>query len=415
MTKFHQLPRSSILLLVLLLFSTAMSTYGQLASAERAALVDLFVSTGSGWTQRNHWVADANASNDPCNQAWFGVSCSATSPQHVLYVPHKSACAGTATYTHMHRSLVLLQLTNVYNLLGFVAEMCTTRVLSLVGNNMTGTLPTSIGALSWLTYASPPCLCALLRCGTVELHSRLAPPLMLFVAVVAGSVLSLGTNPSLGGTLPSTLSGLTSLQYAAAVCERCHCVFRTTRNMWSCAPVDVAGVFALTPPTSVVQFHRPYGRFLHSRMILYRGFDGRTLGCLSVSVLVLVPDSYLTFASTPLSGALPDAISGLTNLQYGNAWRHCSDVFYTITLSCGGHCRFLCTLSLHTPALGAAVCIAPPTQVSERPINSFWRQHSVRVGQPAESPVSTSTLYGASVDVELPFPAGGLFFAGLSC
>ena len=47
------------------------------ASAERAALVDLYLSTNTpGWANSSGWADYRDANNDPCEQLWFGIACS---------------------------------------------------------------------------------------------------------------------------------------------------------------------------------------------------------------------------------------------------------------------------------------------------------------------------------------------------
>ena len=59
----------------------------QLVVVERGALVDVYTNTsGSGWVNRTGWTDYANASADPCSNAWFGVTCTSGTPQHVMYV-----------------------------------------------------------------------------------------------------------------------------------------------------------------------------------------------------------------------------------------------------------------------------------------------------------------------------------------
>ena len=58
-----------------------------LAPAERAALVDLYLATnGSGWRGNMGWSNYTNSSSDPCVDRWTGVTCTNSSPNHVVYV-----------------------------------------------------------------------------------------------------------------------------------------------------------------------------------------------------------------------------------------------------------------------------------------------------------------------------------------
>ena len=83
----------TVVALLVALAGVPTAVLGQLASAERSALVELYnVTSGGTWRARSGWVADNNGSNDPCVQAWQGVVCSSSVPQHVMY----AACGGTS-------------------------------------------------------------------------------------------------------------------------------------------------------------------------------------------------------------------------------------------------------------------------------------------------------------------------------
>ena len=75
-----------VVLCTFILFATV--TAQSLDPAERAALVDLYISTsGSTWTHRQGWSAHANATSDPCSASWFGVTCTSDpTVKHVEYV-----------------------------------------------------------------------------------------------------------------------------------------------------------------------------------------------------------------------------------------------------------------------------------------------------------------------------------------
>ena len=129
----------------------------------RAALVDLFVSTSPGRTQWSNantcgWLANTN----PCS--WLGVQCfSGTGP--VVYVTHV-AWLFTSVFSKRQGTKSPC----------CAAVGCVHRSVTVVGNNVAGTIPTSIGSMSGLTG------------------------------------LDLSQNP-LFGTIPSTVGLLTNLVY----------------------------------------------------------------------------------------------------------------------------------------------------------------------------------------------------------
>ena len=57
----------------------------QTAASETAALIDLFSNTsGSKWVNSAGWVNGWGS--DPCTNSWFGLTCSGSTPNHVVYV-----------------------------------------------------------------------------------------------------------------------------------------------------------------------------------------------------------------------------------------------------------------------------------------------------------------------------------------
>ena len=110
---------------------------GSLAPVERAALVDLYSATaGQTWLRRDGWTT--NATGDPCTDGWFGISCSGGSPNHVTCV-------------------VFFQIRLLNEHLFYASHVpcmpCATvrtRSLTLPGNTLMGTLPSTLTALSTL-------------------------------------------------------------------------------------------------------------------------------------------------------------------------------------------------------------------------------------------------------------------------
>ena len=107
--------------------------------AERAALVDVYVSTrGNMWLTHTGWLTFTN----PCN--WIGVVCVANSSGSLQVLPCCRSRRGDDEGVHAVLSS---------------PSHCGLRVLQVVGlalrsNALTGVLPSSIGSMSALTYAA---------------------------------------------------------------------------------------------------------------------------------------------------------------------------------------------------------------------------------------------------------------------
>ena len=73
-----------MMLLILLAPWSLVSATSPVTSTERAALVDLYLSTGGAdWGSQSGWQRYTTATVDPCVNNWFGVTCSGTSPNHI--------------------------------------------------------------------------------------------------------------------------------------------------------------------------------------------------------------------------------------------------------------------------------------------------------------------------------------------
>ena len=107
-----------------------------LTSSERGVLVDVYSSLGgASWTQRGGWSAYANLSNDPCANAWYGVTCSGATPNRVAGLSLVGVgIIGTFPST-------LTQLTQL--------------ALLNMSSNAIGLMPTIVSKLSSLTYGRP--------------------------------------------------------------------------------------------------------------------------------------------------------------------------------------------------------------------------------------------------------------------
>ena len=113
---------------------------GQLAAAERAALVDIYAATnGHNWNCNTGWINAGNVSADPCTEAWCGVRCAGTTPNHVTYDVRPRRWPVDIVWRarlQVHECEVL-----------HAVFPFSDRSLELFFNNMTGSLPSSIGQL----------------------------------------------------------------------------------------------------------------------------------------------------------------------------------------------------------------------------------------------------------------------------
>ena len=63
-------------------------TLASVASSQRSALIDLYTATKGStgcWTTSTGWTSSTMGTNDPCTNAWNGVTCSADGA-NVVYV-----------------------------------------------------------------------------------------------------------------------------------------------------------------------------------------------------------------------------------------------------------------------------------------------------------------------------------------
>ncbi len=110
-------------------------------AAQRAALVELYLSTnGSSWTDRAGWQNHGSGS-DPCDDSWSGVLCSVVGPSRDVYGCLQRASAVTCSCVHRLHSL-------------------RSNSLDLSGRGLVGELPSPISLLSLTRVCCSRRLCA---------------------------------------------------------------------------------------------------------------------------------------------------------------------------------------------------------------------------------------------------------------
>jgi hypothetical protein len=134
--------------------------WAALPPAHKTALNDFHTATGgSGWTSRAGWAT----AGDPCGAGWFGVTCIAT-PDSVVYVRRRAVNRQTAPSccaVLCCRSCERWR--HFLTALRWLASLVwLRRELQLSANNLIGTLPSSLSVLTTLTYVSSACFAVVL-------------------------------------------------------------------------------------------------------------------------------------------------------------------------------------------------------------------------------------------------------------
>jgi hypothetical protein len=194
----------SSLMLIALASDATPASAGAIDPLELAALVELYSATnGSGWVNNTGWGDYGIEPTDPCVDDWEGVTCSGSTPDHVLYVA--VACAA-----------VLVVGGNA-----FVSLACC-RNLRLDGNQLSGSLPASVGALSSLRLFSansnslsgsiPTTMSQLSGLSVLDLRSNLLSGMIpAGISTMTGLSMLLLQSNLLSGSLPPEIGQLTSL------------------------------------------------------------------------------------------------------------------------------------------------------------------------------------------------------------
>ena len=171
-------------------------------AAEKKALVDLSNATdGANWTHNDGW----NNPNkpDPCDNHWYGISCNSTNGHVTKLDLHDNNLTGTIPSTI--GNLILLQVLDLdYNHLAGViphgiSNQTNLQLLDLDSNNLTGTIPFSIGNL--------------INLQTLDLYTNhLSGNIPASIGNLAQlNNLFLGGN-NLSGSVPSSIGNLINLQ-----------------------------------------------------------------------------------------------------------------------------------------------------------------------------------------------------------
>ena len=154
-------------------------TVPTLPASEYNALLDLFVAlNGPTWPSLANSGWDWQV-GDPCVNSWAGVSCSSTSPRHIV-------------------SINLQSVTTSGTLPSTIGAFSTLTSLFLGGNGLTSTIPLSVSTMTGLSYLNLP-------------NNHLSGSFPTAVSLMSNlRILNLASN-SLGGTLPDGVSSLTAL------------------------------------------------------------------------------------------------------------------------------------------------------------------------------------------------------------
>ena len=164
---------------------------------DRAILVDFYNSTnGPGWTNKTNWLQG----DSPCN--WFGVTCDGTGRVTQIGLSNNNL-TGT-----LPASLGNLSQLTILGLLGnhiggtipaSLGNLSNLKNLTLGSNNFSGEIPASLGNLSNLTYIS-------------VIYNSLSGPIPTSLGNLPNLlVLDLNYN-SLNGPIPASFSNLSELQ-----------------------------------------------------------------------------------------------------------------------------------------------------------------------------------------------------------
>lgn len=163
-------------LLAVVAFLFAIDTLAQSLETDRLALIDLYNSTaGSGWTNKTNWQVPGNVGDSPCG--WYGVSCSSGRVSQVYLVDNNLTGSIPAT----------------------VGSLSNLRTLNLINNKITGPVPSEIANLNSLEF---------LGLSRNQLNGSI-PPEMGNMNQLKWIYLD---NNKLAGNIPVTLGGLINLK-----------------------------------------------------------------------------------------------------------------------------------------------------------------------------------------------------------
>ncbi len=124
-------------------------------AAEKNALVDLYNATdGAHWTHNDGWKN--YSSTDPCDSPWYGVTCTSAN-DHVIKIELRSNNL-TGTIPVSIGNLTQLQYLDLYennltgNIPSSIGNLTDLQYIQFYHNNFTGVIPESLGSLKQLQH-----------------------------------------------------------------------------------------------------------------------------------------------------------------------------------------------------------------------------------------------------------------------
>ncbi|HET9795923.1 MAG TPA: S-layer homology domain-containing protein [Thermoanaerobaculia bacterium] len=302
------------LLIALATLATASSAGAAIPATERQVLLDLFSSAhGSGWTQHAGWGGPAGTE---C--AWYGVQCDAAGAHVTALNLDSNNLAGTLPAIAPLSALQYCILSNnrLTGSIPPVSSLTGLRILELYGNSLGGSIP-SLAGLSSLT--------------SLELNSnRLTGSIPSLASLTSLQVFDLDTN-ALTGPVPS-LSAMTQLQYMALDTNRLSGPIPDLSALTQLSDCELYDNQFDGPVPSLANLSNLRILLLSNNRLTgpFPDVTGTALETLDLDYNYLsgpIPSTVgnattlrnLLCAGNDLVGALPSALSGLTNLAPGGS------------------------------------------------------------------------------------------------
>ncbi|GAB3989674.1 hypothetical protein GCM10028807_15090 [Spirosoma daeguense] len=300
--------------------SVASATVSVGSHPDLMALTDLYNSTnGAGWTNKTKWLTNC----DPCS-GWQGIGCSGGRVTSIFLNSNNlsgSLPASLSALTNLTTlSLSSNQLTG--SLPASLSVLTNLTTLSLGYNRLAGSIPEELGALikltsfgitnNQLTGSLPSSFSALTDLTSLDVSlNQLSGPIPAGLGNLWRLIyLRLNTN-QFTGSIPASMGNLSSLQS----------MNMSANQLSGSIPASFSGLSGLKE--LVLSFNQLTGGIPESLSTL-TGLDVLNLafnplgGSLPASLSALTNLTYLYLSNNQLSGPIPAGLSKLTKLNYLN-------------------------------------------------------------------------------------------------
>jgi Leucine-rich repeat (LRR) protein len=262
---------------------------------DRLALIDLYNATGGAtWTNKAGWIIPSSCGQSPCG--WYGVKCVGDRVTEVSFPSNNNLTGSIPASIGDLTNLTTLNFSNNLKLIGTlpreIGKLTNLTALNLLNNKLTGSIPSEIGNLTKLTT---------LNLSNNQLTGSIPSEIGNLTKL---TTLNLGAN-QLTGSIPSEIGNLSTLIALNMSSNQLTSIPTSIGDLTKLTGLNMSSNQLTSIPISIES--------LTSLTSLNLSFNKLT--SISTSISNLANLAILTLSFNQLTGSIPIELVKLTNLQ----------------------------------------------------------------------------------------------------